>query len=234
MLSESGLDALQERVGHTFANVELLHQALRHRSAGSPDNERLEFLGDAILDAVVSEYLYLTYRDEAEGVLTTARAKLVRGDTLASLASNWQLHPVLVLGKGEQSGVDVRASILAAAVEAVIGAVYLDGGFASARRVILALMEQELQRIEPGERQKDAKTRLQEHTQKTLQVLPVYQVRDASGPAHQRYFRVSCSVQGVAGHTSGEAPSRRVAEQHAAELMLQKLGAKPADPDTST
>ncbi|MBT8140562.1 MAG: ribonuclease III, partial [Gammaproteobacteria bacterium] len=155
-------------------------------------------------------------------------------DTLASLASNWQLHAVLVLGKGEQSGADVRASILAAAVEAVIGAVYLDGGFAAARRAILALMEQELRCIEPGERQKDAKTRLQEHTQKTLQVLPVYQLRDASGPAHQRYFRVSCSVQGVVGHTIGEAASRRIAEQHAAELMLQKLGAELADPDTST
>ncbi|NNC55661.1 MAG: ribonuclease III, partial [Pseudomonadales bacterium] len=225
MLSEAALAALQAHIGHQFAAGELLLQALRHRSAGTPDNERLEFLGDAILDAIVSEYLYLTYPDVAEGPLTTARAQLVRGDTLAALASSWQLQSALVLGKGERGNGEVRASILAAAVEAIIGAVYLDAGLPAARGVVLALMEQAMASIEPGERQKDAKTRLQEYTQKTLQVLPVYQVCDASGPAHERSFRVSCSVQGVHDQTEGEASSRRIAEQQAAELMLQVLGA---------
>ncbi|MGB5326202.1 MAG: ribonuclease III [Pseudomonadales bacterium] len=219
MAADDTLAELQLHIGHSFADPLLLQQALRHRSAGSPDNERLEFLGDALLDVIVSEYLYHAHPAAPEGALTTARASLVRGDTLARLAAKWHLPQVIVLGMGERGG-EIRASILAGAVEAIIGAVYLDSGFSGARAAILALLHDELAAVQPGECQKDAKTRLQELTQGRQLGLPVYSVCATSGPAHQRCFRVSCNVQGIEGSTGGEAASRREAEQLAAAAML--------------
>jgi ribonuclease-3 len=219
MTADDTLAELQLLIGYSFVDPQLLQQALRHRSAGNPDNERLEFLGDALLDAVVSEYLYHAHPAAPEGALTTARASLVRGDTLARLASKWHLQQSLVLGKGERGG-EIRASILAGAVEAIIGAVYLDSDFSCARAAVLALLRDDLAAVQPGERQKDAKTRLQELTQGRDLGLPEYRVCETTGPAHQRCFRVSCQVQGIEGSTGGEAASRREAEQLAAAAML--------------
>lgn len=218
---------LQARIGYHFDDPKLLERALRHRSAGAPDNERLEFLGDAILDAIVSDRLYRDHTEATEGALTTARASLVRGQTLASVAKRWQLADALVLGRGERGSGAVRASILAGAVEAVIGAVFLDGGFSRARDVVLALLDADLAAVQPGEPQKDAKTRLQELTQARQLGLPVYTTLATSGPAHSRRFQVSCEVEGW-GSGEGEAGSRREAEQRAASALLQRLP-DPAD-----
>ncbi len=218
---------LRALAGYTFDNPELLRTALRHRSAGKPHNERLEFLGDSLLGAVVAEWLYQNHPDLDEGDLTRMRSRLVCGDSLTHLARDLQLGQYIQLGPGElKSGGHRRDSILADAFEAVIAAIYLDSDFNTMRKWLLA-------RIEPVAEQrlrerplKDAKTRLQEWLQQYGRPLPEYELVAEEGPEHRRIFHVLCRVEGAEEQASGS--SRKRAEQQAAEQMLAKLG-NPGD-----
>ena len=216
---------LEESLGHEFSDRALLQQALTHRSAGSHNNERLEFLGDAILGAVIAEDLYRRYPQAKEGELSRLRSRLVRRESLTGVARVLDIGQYLSLGGGERrSGGHHRDSILSDAVEALLGAVYLDSGFDACKACILALFEDRLGSLSEIEFLKDAKTRLQEYLQSRQLDLPEYAVVDESGKAHARSFRVTCSVQGVdMAPTQGQGSSRRHAEQQAAERMLTQL-----------
>ncbi|MGN6513570.1 MAG: ribonuclease III [Lysobacteraceae bacterium] len=215
--------------GHAFADAGLLAQALRHRSAGSPNNERLEYLGDALLNLVVAEQLYQRWPRADEGALTRARAELVRESTLAAIARTLDLGARLTLGPGEmKSGGHRRDSILADALEAVIAACYLDAGFDACRALVLPWFEPLLAALPPlAQVGKDAKTRLQEWLQARQKPLPVYALVAEAGEEHARIFRVSCTLESPALATEGEGSSRRAAEQVAAEAALARLE-KPA------
>lgn len=217
-----------DRLGHRFASPELLAQALTHRSAGAPHNERLEFLGDGVVNLLVAEALYRRWPKADEGALTRARAELVREAALAAIARELQLGERLTLGPGEmKSGGHRRDSILADAFEAVVAAIYLDGGWASCRARVRDLFAQ---RVGEGARTpKDAKTRLQEYLQAQGLPLPVYELVAASGEEHARLFEVSCRVAGIESVFSGTASSRRTAEQHAAEQALARLEERDSD-----
>jgi ribonuclease-3 len=219
--------ALAREIGHDFTDPALLQQALTHRSAGGANNERLEFLGDAVLGCVIAEELYRCFPQAREGELSRLRARLVRRDSLADIAGTLAVGRYLHLGTGERrSGGHQRDSILADAVEALFGAVYLDGGFEAARRCVLGQFATALASLPPVSELKDAKTRLQEHLQSRGLTLPEYTVVRESGQAHARTFRVQCSVEGVdATPTVGQGSSRRLAEQEAAGKMLALLGA---------
>ena len=224
--------ALEQRLGHRFRAPELLDQALTHRSAGGAHNERLEFLGDGILNFVVAAALYELRPEAPEGELSRLRASLVNGPSLAELARALELGACLRLGGGEmKSGGERRDSILADTLEALLGAVYLDAGFDTARRVVLALYRERLRRLPDSEQLKDPKTRLQEALQGIGRPLPEYTVLAESGEPHQRSFRVQCRVVDSGACTEGEARSRRRAEQRAAERMLARLSeaASPGD-----
>ena len=213
--------------GHRFADAALLRQAFTHRSAGSPHNERLEFLGDALLNLLIAEQLYARWPKADEGAMTRARAELVRESTLAGIARGLDLGAVLTLGPGEmKSGGHRRDSILADAVEALIAAVYLDAGFDACRVAVLGLFEPLLAALPPLHQVgKDAKTRLQEWLQGRQKPLPVYQLVAESGEDHAKTFRVSCTLVQPALVTEGEGGSRRGAEQAAAEAALSALEA---------
>jgi ribonuclease-3 len=217
--------SLEKLLGYTFEDAELLHQALTHRSAGSRNNERLEFLGDAILGSVIAGELYHRYPQAREGKLSRLRSTLVRRESLASIAHGLQLGDYLQLGAGERrSGGHTRDSILSDALEAIFGAIYLDSDFVSARDCILALFEESLQSVSGVTTLKDSKTRLQEYLQAQRKPLPTYEVMQISGEAHDQFFRVRCSVAGLdirPGEGSGS--SRRLAEQTAAENLLARL-----------
>lgn len=217
---------LEARLGYSFGKPALLKQALTHRSAGPLHNERLEFLGDAVLGLVITQRLYQQFPDIPEGDLSRLRARLVRRETLAAVARSLELGNLIKLGPGEKNtGGSRRDSILADAMEAVIGALYLDGGLAVAEGQVLALLGERLDRwgdTPPDTR--DAKSRLQEFLQSRGHDLPVYEVVATSGKAHARQFRVSCQVQGLPDGTTGEGNSRRAAEQSAASLALKALG----------
>lgn len=212
--------------GHAFADGRLLAQALRHRSAGSPNNERLEFLGDALLNLIVAEQLYQRWPRADEGAMTRARAELVRESTLAGLARSLDLGARLVLGPGEmKTGGHRRDSILADALEAVIAACYLDAGFDACRALVLPWFEPLLAALPPlAQVGKDAKTRLQEWLQARQKPLPVYALVAEGGEEHARSFRVSCTLESPALATEGEGGSRRAAEQVAAEAALARIG----------
>lgn len=212
--------------GHAFADGALLAQALRHRSAGSPNNERLEFLGDALLNLVVAEQLYQRWPGADEGAMTRARAELVRESTLASIARSLELGARLTLGPGEmKSGGHRRDSILADALEAIIAACYLDAGFDACRALVLPWFEPLLAALPPlAQVGKDAKTRLQEWLQGRQKPLPVYALVAEEGEEHARTFRVSCTLESPALVTEGEGTSRRGAEQAAAEAALDRIG----------
>ena len=216
-------DGLQRRLGYRFRNPELLHAALTHRSmAGAPNNERLEFLGDALLNGIVAEALYHRCPQASEGDLSRLRATLVRGDTLARIARELDLGEQLRLGSGElKSGGFRRASILADALEALVAAVYLDSDFASCRSLVLHLFESRLDALPPVEQLKDPKTRLQEYLQARQRSLPVYTLRTVTGEAHARRFTIECSLEEVT--TVAEGSSRRKAEQEAARKALDRL-----------
>ncbi len=219
---------LEAVIGHQFSDPGLLEAALTHRSHPGPNNERLELLGDAVLGLVVTEALYRRFPAAAEGQLTRLRAQLVRGDTLARLAEEMELGPLLRLGPGElKSGGRRRASILADAFEAVIGALYLDAGLEAARRFVLQRLGERLAACDPSQVEKDPKTRLQEHLQSRGLSLPQYTVTEVAGEAHAQTFIVQCRVESGTGTlvTTGEGSSRRRAEQAAAEAMLQRLEA---------
>ncbi len=211
-------ESLRLKLDYTFRRAELLRQALTHRSFGTPHNERMEFVGDAVLNCVVGAALYERFPDLPEGDLSRARAGLVNGDTLARVARQVGIGHEILLGEGEmKSGGADRASILADALEALFGAVYLDGGFDAARRVIVTCYADVLRDADPGTLGKDAKTRLQEWLQARRWPVPEYVVTATTGDPHEQRFTVECRIPRLAIVTSGEGLNRRAAEQAAAE-----------------
>lgn len=216
--------ALAGRLGHDFADPTLLERALTHRSSGSANNERLEFLGDSVLNFVMSCVLYERFPEATEGELSRLRALLVKGDTLARLAQGLELGAYLRLGSGERkSGGQRRNSILADTVEALIGAIYLDAGLERASEVIHALYDGELEQLPPLSRLKDPKTRLQEYLQARGQERPTYEVVRTNGSHHEQNFEVACRVAPLSEPVRGTGTSRRKAEQAAAEAALEQL-----------
>jgi len=215
---------LPMELGYSFENADLLRTALTHRSHGAAHNERLEFLGDSVLNFVIAAQLYDCFPELPEGDLSRLRAHLVRQDSLYRLAQGLNLGNDLHLGEGElKSGGHRRPSILADALEAVLGAVYLDGGFEAARQVIGRLYAPLLEGLQPAEILKDAKTRLQEWLQGRKKPLPQYQLVETSGAAHDQRFQVACVIENPALRTLGIGTSRRLAEQAAAEEALKAL-----------
>ncbi len=219
-------------IDYRFRDAGLLRQALTHKSHGPGHNERLEFLGDSILSLVVSTRLFQAFPHAPEGDLSRMRARIVRGRTLTELAQGIGLGAHLNLGQGEmRSGGHRRASILADALEAVLGAVYLDGGFAACRDVILALCDPLIEALPAADELKDAKTRLQEWLQARGRPLPVYALVREEGADHAKQFHVECRLQDQSFSVNASGGSRRKAEQAAAADLLERLasaGAKSA------
>lgn len=219
------LDRLQKRLGYRFRDAGLLQRALTHRSASSDNNERLEFLGDALLGFHIAESLYHQHADADEGSLSRMRAHLVRRDTLAKVGRELELGQWLQLGPGElRTGGHSRSSTLADAVEAIIAAVYLDGGIEPALALIDLMLARRVAEASPERHGKDPKTRLQEWLQGRRYSLPQYEVLEVSGEAHDQSFKVSCIIADLNLHCEGEGGSRRKAEQQAAANMLEHLG----------
>jgi ribonuclease-3 len=219
-------ESLAASLGLSFDDPALLAQALRHRSAGRVNNERLEFLGDSILNLAISDYLYRHKPEASEGALSRLRASVVREETLARVARRIGLGEFLVMGSGElKSGGHRRDSILADALEAVIGALFLDRGFATAHRWVQELFSDELESLPDAQSLKDSKTRLQEYLQRDRFALPEYEVLGQTGQAHRQTFEVICRVDcnGQVFETTARGSSRRRAEQIAARHMLQTL-----------
>ena len=226
-------EALEQRIGYRFADAGLLTRALTHRSFGTDHNERLEFLGDAVLSLAVSSLLFEHFAGSDEGDLTRVRAHLVREDSLHRMAVQLDLPDVLRLSEGEARGGGAqRPSILADALEALIGATFLDGGFNAARALVQRLFGEVIATTDMGSWSKDAKTELQEWLQARRLAVPVYSIRATRGQAHAQTFEVDCSVPALGLVESGEGRSRRVAEQEAARRMLDALNAsdKPGSP----
>jgi ribonuclease-3 len=224
------IDKLEEQLGYRFGDPALLEQALTHRSAAALNNERLEFLGDGILNFVVAAELYHRKPDLPEGDLSRLRASMVNQSSLARVARQMDLGTHLRLGTGEmKSGGHRRESILSDGLEAVFGAIYLDSGFETARRVIIACYGERLEHLPEVDELKDPKTRLQEYLQSGRLPLPRYEVLEVSGKAHSQSFSVECRIDGVSEATVGEAKSRRQAEQRAAQTMLERLRGDPGE-----
>ncbi|AQQ68024.1 ribonuclease III [Microbulbifer agarilyticus] len=222
-MTDLHLQRLSGRLGYQFTNQELLDLALTHRSLGSRNNERLEFLGDSILGFTISAALYEKFPEGREGQMSRLRAQLVSGETLAKVARELQLGECLRLGEGEmKSGGHRRASILADAVEAIIGAIYLDSGLEAARERVLAWFAARLQGLSL-ETAKDPKTRLQEWLQARHKPLPEYQVVEVAGEEHSQQFIVECRVSGLAAPVKGVASNRRAAEKSAAAEAYAQL-----------
>ncbi len=218
--------AVARTLGHVFSDETLLVTALTHRSYGTPNNERLEFLGDGILDFVIAASLFHRFPGLPEGDLSRLRANLVRQESLHRLAQELKIGDVLRLGEGElKSGGAQRPSILADALEAVFGAIYLDAGFPAAQQVIEKLYAPMLDELKPGQFQKDAKTRLQEWLQGRKKPLPRYLLLETTGAAHSQRFEVACEIDAPTLRTIGHGTSRRIAEQVAAEQALKELQA---------
>lgn len=218
------IDRLQRQLNYQFNDIALLQQALTHRSANRTNNERLEFLGDAILGFEAADYLYRHIETASEGQLSRMRSGLVKRETLASIARELNLGDLLYLGQGElSSGGQNRDSILADAVEAIIAAVYLDGGIEQARTLVRHLLGDRLNNPAAVLQQKDAKTQLQELLQSRQLALPEYAVDAVHGDQHKQQFEVSCRVEGLADAVKGQGTSRRKAEQKAAQAMLLKV-----------
>lgn len=219
--AESWLDrTLQYR----FDDPSLFSQALTHRSANGCNNERLEFLGDAVLDFVISEALFQLRPEADEGDLSRLRSSLVKDSSLAGIASSIGLGEHLLLGSGERkTGGHRRESILADALEAIFGAIYLDAGFAAAKRVVERVFAERLADLPDARDLRDPKTRLQEWLQARQLALPQYELRKVTGEDHKQFFEVSCTVAELSQTTEGSASSRRKAEQKAARQMLEIL-----------
>lgn len=215
------LAKLEKRLGYEFSNKKLLQQACTHRSYSRDNNERLEFLGDVILSATVSEHLYHNESDLAEGELTRRRAMLVKGETLTQIAKNMGLGTFLSLGLSEAAAGRGRSSILEDALEAVIAAVFLDGGWAPVKKLVLTLWESKFQE-KLDHIEKDPKTQLQEWLQARGLALPIYSI-EVAGPGHRQIFKASCQVEGMETEFFGEGKTRRQAEQAAARKMQQYL-----------
>jgi ribonuclease III len=220
----SALPVLQTRIGYNFTQPELLQQALTHRSFSGNNNERLEFLGDSVLNFIIAHQLFNLFSDLPEGDLSRLRAKLVKEASLAEIATSLHLGDALKLGEGElKSAGWRRPSILADALEAIVGAVYLDGGFSAAEQVVALLYRETLTTIDPKAIDKDAKSQLQEYLQSKKMDLPEYQVVTIEGEAHAQTFTVQCFIQKLKLTTTGIGTSRRVAEQQAAKLAMEKI-----------
>jgi ribonuclease-3 len=215
---------LSRKLGYQFNNPDLLKLALTHRSASDENNERLEFLGDSIVNFIIAEALYHQFPHAQEGNLSRWRATLINRDTLADLARDFNIGRSLILGPGElKSGGSTRQSILSCAMEAVIGAIYLDGGFAVVQSCIMRWYEVLLDSISYENNLKDPKTQLQEFLQSQHMALPVYVVESIQGEAHQQSFTINCTVDGITQNAIGKGTSRRRAEQDAASVMLGVL-----------
>jgi ribonuclease III len=213
---------LLTRLGYQFSDPGLLRQALTHRSHSAPHNERLEFLGDAVLNCTVARLLYERFPRLAEGDLSRLRANLVNQETLSRIASSMDLGAHLRLGEGElKSGGFRRPSILADGLEAVLGAIFLDGGFDRVAGVIRGIYLPLVEELDAGTPGKDAKTLLQEHLQGRRLALPQYNVVSVTGEAHEQQFQVECVVAGLDIRTLGEGSSRRAAEQTAARRAYE-------------
>ena len=220
----SGLPALAARLGHSFNQPSLLRQALTHRSHGGVNNERLEFLGDSVLNCAVATLLYQCFPQLPEGDLSRLRSHLVREASLCELAITLELGPHLLLGEGElRSGGAKRPSVLADAMEAVIGATYLDAGYAAAENLVSRLYENRLTGLDPTTLGKDPKTLLQEYLQGRKIALPQYTVLATEGEAHCQTFRIECSIPVLSLRAQGEGSSRRAAEQLAAQAAYEKI-----------
>lgn len=223
------LQALQARLGHAFADPRLLTRAITHKSFGAEHYERLEFLGDAVLSLGVSGLLYRRFDRSDEGDLTRVRAHLVRQDMLHRLAVQLGLPEVMRLSEGEAKGGGAqRPSILADALEAIIGAVYLDAGFEAARDLVLRLFEPLVAETTMEGWSKDAKTALQEWLQARKMAVPTYRIDSTRGRAHEQVFVVACELPAMEMSETGEGLSRRAAEQAAAQAVLTRLEAMPA------
>lgn len=221
------LQRLCRALGHEFRDTRLLEQALTHRSLGATNNERLEFLGDGLLNFVAGAALYELRPKEEEGPLSRLRASLVREESLAKIARELNLGEVLRLGESElKSGGFRRDSILADALEALLGAVYLDAGFEAARATTLKLLAALLDNLPDPQTLKDPKTRLQELLQADSRPLPQYEILSESGPPHRREFVVRCTLSDSPDTAEASGISRRSAEQQAAEKMLALMTSK--------
>lgn len=217
-------DALCRQLGHVFKQPQLLQRALTHRSHSAAHNERLEFLGDSVVNCVVAKYLHDTFADLPEGDLSRLRSNLVNQQTLYELAQQLHLGELLLLGEGERkSAGSGRPSILADALEALVGALFLDGGFEVAEQAVLGLYIPFIRQADVLTLGKDAKTLLQEYLQSRKLALPKYTVIATQGEAHAQIFQVECNIAQLKMSTRGEGSSRRIAEQMAAEAAYQKL-----------
>lgn len=219
---------LYKTLRYRFTNTDLLAQALTHRSATGPNNERLEFLGDAVLGFVISDAIFRLRPEASEGDMSRLRASLVKESSLARIATDLGLGEQLILGGGEQkSGAHRRDSILADALEAIFGAVFLDAGFPAARELVEAVFEERLASLPQSGDLRDPKSRLQEWLQGRQRGLPQYELTEVTGEAHKRRFAVTCAVDGFDKITHGEATTRRKAEQKAAAAMYVLLAGEP-------
>jgi ribonuclease III len=230
---EGRYDVLQQRAGHRFADADLLKRALTHRSFGAEHNERLEFLGDAVLSLAISSLLYDHFTGSDEGDLTRVRAHLVREDSLHRVALQLGLPEVVFLSEGEARGGGAkRPSILADALEALIGAAFLDGGFSAARAVVERLFGEIIATADKDSWSKDAKTELQEWLQARHLPVPTYRIVATRGQAHAQTFEVECAVPSLGLAELGEGRSRRIAEQEAARRMIGALSSvdRPGGP----
>jgi ribonuclease-3 len=221
---EETVAKLSKKIQYNFADISLLIEAITHRSKHSINNERLEFLGDSVLGYVISSELFQRFPQAREGQLTRGRAALVKGETLAELALNMDLGNYLQLGPGElKSGGYRRKSILADAMEAIIGAIYLDGGLEAAKRHIISIYSEKLKVLSLDEVGKDPKTQLQEYLQARKHPLPAYEVVSTSGSDHDQIFVVACKTNVISKLVKGTGRSRRKAEQDAASQVLKML-----------
>ncbi|MCP8898899.1 ribonuclease III [Gilvimarinus xylanilyticus] len=224
-MSEILLTRLQQRLGYQFADTQALTLALSHRSVGAQNNERLEFLGDSIVNFLIAEALFGKFPQAREGQLSRLRAQLVKGETLAELAREFELGDCLQLGEGEmKSGGKRRDSILADAVEAIIGAIYREAGLEVCRQRVLQWYASRLTALSLDTPAKDAKTRLQEYLQSKREPLPDYQVVEVNGEAHAQTFTIECHVSLLPQPERASASSRRAAEKQSASQALKRLG----------
>jgi ribonuclease-3 len=212
--------ALEKRIGHRFTTPQLLEQALTHRSHGLDNNERLEFLGDGVLGCAVADELYARFPALSEGKLTRLRATLVREESLAGIGERIGLAEHLRVGK-----LQLQPSLVADAVEAVFGAIFLDAGYDAARKAVVEVFGEQLEALDPAQSAKDAKTELQELLQGRRLKLPEYHVVSVDGEAHKQSFQVECRVPDLDLRATGSGTSRQRAEQQAAQLVLQQIPA---------
>lgn len=220
----SDIHILMQKLGYQFTDVALLEAALTHRSMHIINNERLEFLGDSLLNFLIAEKLYRTCQQASEGDLSRLRASLVKGETLAELAQELDLSQYLRVGPGEiRSGGNLRHAMLADAVEAILGAIYLDGGIESCRKCLLQWYDERITQVAMRTPIKDPKTTLQEWLQAKKHNVPIYVILARKGKSHEQTFEVQCHVTAFNLTTQGKGNNRRQAEQEAAQAMLQLL-----------